>query len=211
MNDFEYDAMLKKRIAQQARYRKCGSKSKKCPMSTDYMTGRQWKEMNGKVMSYQLNKPVKWEEFKRFPKHIQTEYLTNLIAVYNANATSLAQMFGVKPLTVRRHIEANKLGITFHVGKSMSAKEREIWSVFINGTASSEEQGGQDNEPEARQDMEINNELSNREQPQPISPMNMDRFSISFSGKIDVNMIANSLLSIVGPGASGKIEIICTL
>lgn len=38
MNDFEFDCLQKKRLAQQAKYRKRGSKSKKCPMSTDHMT-----------------------------------------------------------------------------------------------------------------------------------------------------------------------------
>ena len=44
MSDFEYDCWQRKRIAQQAKYRKCGSKSKKCSMSTDHMTQKQWKE-----------------------------------------------------------------------------------------------------------------------------------------------------------------------
>ncbi len=33
MSDFEYDCWQRKRLAQQAKYRKCGSKSKKCSMS----------------------------------------------------------------------------------------------------------------------------------------------------------------------------------
>ena len=40
MSDFEYDCWQRKRIAQQAKYRKCGSKSKKCSMSTDKNNGR---------------------------------------------------------------------------------------------------------------------------------------------------------------------------
>lgn len=211
LSDFDYDVMLKKRIAQQAKYRKRGSKSKKCPMSTDYMTHKQWKEMNGKVMSYQLNKPAQWDEFKSFPKHIQTEYLTNLIAIYNANATSLAQMFGVKPLTVRRHIEANKLGIAFHVGKSMSAEEREIWAAFISGSAKCEEPCVQNNE--SASEPAVVADIADEQPSLETAPgsMSMNQFSISFTGKIDVNMIANSLLSIIGRDAVGKIEIMCTL
>lgn len=47
MNDFEFDCLQKKRLAQQAKYRKRGSKSKKCPMSTDHMTKKQWIEKDG--------------------------------------------------------------------------------------------------------------------------------------------------------------------
>lgn len=64
MSDFEYDCWQRKRLAQQAKYRKCGSKSKKCSMSTDHMTQKQWKERNGKVVTVNLNQPITWDEFK---------------------------------------------------------------------------------------------------------------------------------------------------
>jgi len=41
--------------------------------------------------------------------------------------------------------------------------------------------------------------------------MDMKQFSLIFQGKIDVGMIANSIRSILGQEASGKIEIVCTL
>ena len=47
MNDFEFDCLQKKRLAQQAKYRKRGSKSKKCPMSTDLSPSRQNRQEKG--------------------------------------------------------------------------------------------------------------------------------------------------------------------
>ena len=41
--------------------------------------------------------------------------------------------------------------------------------------------------------------------------MDMKQFSLTFQGQIDVNMIANSILCIIGQGAVGKVEIVCTL
>lgn len=64
MNDFEYEIMQMKRLARQAQYRKRGSKSKKCPMSTDRMTRRQWEKRCGEVVKYQLGIPIAWKEFK---------------------------------------------------------------------------------------------------------------------------------------------------
>ena len=37
MNDFDFENMQKKRIAQGARHRVCGSKSKKCSLPSDLL------------------------------------------------------------------------------------------------------------------------------------------------------------------------------
>lgn len=124
MSDFEYDCWQRKRLAQQAKYRKCGSKSKKCSMSTDHMTQKQWKERNGKVVTVNLNQPITWDEFKALTTSMQEEYLRHMMENYGANATSFAAMFGVQPLTIRRHIQMNKLNIKFPVGHSMSTAQR---------------------------------------------------------------------------------------
>ena len=87
MNDFDYEVMQRKRLARQAFHRKSGSKSKKCPMSTDHMTRKQWLERCGESVTYQLGKPMPWEEFKKMPVQIQKEYLLDRIrsrkAVWN--------------------------------------------------------------------------------------------------------------------------------
>lgn len=44
MNDFDYEVLQKKRLARQAFHKKGESKSRKCPMSTDRMTRKQWIE-----------------------------------------------------------------------------------------------------------------------------------------------------------------------
>lgn len=51
MNDFDYEVMQRKRLARQAFHRKSGSKSKKCPMSTDHMTRKQWLERCGESVT----------------------------------------------------------------------------------------------------------------------------------------------------------------
>lgn len=198
MNDFEYDVMEKKRIARMAKYRRSGSKSKKCPMSTDHMTRKQWEERCGELHTYNMNEPKSWDQFKEMPIHIQREYLEYLVKNYNVNATSLGMMFSVRPLTVRRHIEANKLGITFKVGNSMNTKQKNEWLRFLDGVTEPEETDG--TECEATEQQHIN----------CMNGMDMKRFSLTFEGKIDVSMIANSIVSIAGQNAVGTVEIICT-
>lgn len=216
MNDFDYDVMQKKRIARMAKYCKGGSKSKKCPMSTDYMTRKQWEERCGEVYTYTMNKPKSWEQFKELPTNIQKEYLMYLVQNYNANATSLATMFGVRPLTVRRHIESNQLGLTFKVGNSMNAEQKTKWQEFLSEVQIPNETAERSDEAftKAEETPDASKEVTTPVQPQFINSMkgmDMKQFSLTFQGQIDVGMIASSILSIIGQGATGKVEIVCTL
>lgn len=199
MDDFTYDCLQKKRLAQQVKYRKCGSKSKKCPMSTDHMTNKQWKERCGKIVAINLNKPVSWEVFKELSKQTQEEYIQGLMKNYGANATSLAAMFDVQPLTVRRYIAANKLDVSFQVGHSMNTEQKLAWERFMAGD---------------KADMAPENTKCVQAEPTPMlihEVMSMSRFSVSFSGPIDAAMIANTLRNILGDNASGDVEIVCNL
>lgn len=196
MKDFDYDCLERKRLARQAKYRKRGSKSRKCPMSTDHMTQKQWKERCGAIVSITIGKPVTWDNFKEMSKQTQEEYLKDLMGTYGANATSLATMFGIQPLTVRRYIASKELDITFPVGHSMNSEQRAAWECFLSNEPSSQAPAEKNYEPQ---------------QTNADSKMSMSRFSLSFDGKIDVGSIANSLHSILGGDASGRIEIICDL
>lgn len=201
MSDFEYDCWQRKRIAQQAKYRKCGSKSKKCSMSTDHMTQKQWKERNGKVVTVNLNQPITWDDFKALTASMQEEYLKHMMENYGANATSFAAMFEVQPLTIRRYIQMNKLNIKFPVGHSMSTAQKDAWDELLHGKTSNEDAEVEVEDVPATKLDEAASKQS----------MDMKRFSLCFNGRIDVNMIANSLLHILGDNAVGEVEIVCNL
>lgn len=196
MNDFEFDCLQKKRLAQQAKYRKRGSKSKKCPMSTDHMTKKQWIERCGKIVTIKMDRPVSWASFKELSKQTQEEYLKNLMEKYHINASSLAEMFHITPITVRRHIATQGLAVSFPVGHSMNAEDRRAWELFLSGDAVEQSE----NEVSAE-----NEETCDEE------PMSMCSFSLRFSGKIDVSMISNSLIRILGDHSVGEIEVTCNL
>lgn len=196
MNDFEFDCLQKKRLAQQAKYRKRGSKSKKYPMSTDHMTKKQWIERCGKIVTIKMDSPVSWASFKELSKQTQEEYLKNLMEKYHINASSLAEMFHITPITVRRHIATQGLAVSFPVGHSMNAEDRRAWELFLSGDAVEQSE----NEVSAE-----NEETCDEE------PMSMCSFSLRFSGKIDVSMISNSLIRILGDHSVGEIEVTCNL
>lgn len=199
MTDFEYECKKRKDLARQAKHRKCGSKSKKCSLSTDYMTNRQWKERNGTVMSINMNNPVSWEDFKGMSLQTQKDYISNIIDTYNANASTLSEMFGVSASTVRKYLQENDFGISFKVGHSMTSAQRSSWEAFINQQTVGN--GHTENETE---ETVAGKDKQNR-------GMGIDSFSLSFSGVIDVDAIANSLRRMMVDGASANIEIKCTM
>lgn len=206
MSDFEFDCMKKKQLAGQAKYRKRGSKSKKCSLPSDGMTNKQWKERCGPVITYNPNKPMVWEDFKKLPDHIQTEYITNLQHKFGVTAVDLSKMFGVQPLTVRKHADANNLGVEFPRGHAMSAAKKAEWDKFV--CPEQDEPAFIDDECEEWPVEEPVNEMPAPAQPEA---MKMKNFSLRFSGNIDVNMIANSLKWILGESPNGELEIICNL
>ena len=201
MHEFDFDCLQRKRLAQQARHRKRGSKSRKCPLSTDHMTIKQWEERCGKIVTIGMDKPVSWDVFKQCSRQTQEEYIKGLMTTYGANATSLAAMFGIQPLTVRRYIASRNLDIAFPVGHSMNTEQRNAWDRFLHNEVVPQSEHTHDNEPEESP------AVGACERP----AMNMKKFAISFSGNIDVAMISNSLIQILGDSAYGEVEITCNL
>lgn len=207
MSDFEFDCMKKKQLAGQAKYRKRGSKSKKCSLPSDGMTNKQWKERCGPVITYNPNKPMVWEDFKKLPDHIQTEYITNLQHKFGVTAVDLGKMFGVQPLTVRKHADANNLGVEFPRGHAMSAAKKAEWDKFV--CPEQDEPAFLDDEE--CEEWPVEEPVGDMTAPAQPEAMKMKNFSLRFSGNIDVNMIANSLKWILGESSNGELEIICNL
>lgn len=223
MTEFEYDCYRKKNIAHSAMRRKCGSKSKKCNLSTDHMTHKQWSERCGEVMSYNIGKPMDWAEFCRLPKDLKEEYLNNLIQKFSANARTMADIFGVSTPTIFRMVKKESLNINFLKGRHPSGEKEEALKRFLNGDDSVQDElveivseptveGNCDSEPECSnvQDaVDVN-------APDVVHPMEtpktrLDSFTMNFSGEINVDMIANSLRYILASCKQAKIQIICEL
>ena len=131
MNDFDYEVYQRKRMASGARHRVCGSKSKKCSLPSDNLTKKQWKERCGEVMSYNLSKPMNWEEFGALPIHIQKEYLLNLISKYSTSARDLSMMFGISPSTFSKYCGKKEFDIDF-VSKRVPASAKQAFHNFCN-------------------------------------------------------------------------------
>ena len=207
MSDFDYDCWKKKQLARQAKYRKNGSKSRKCSMSTDRMTRKQWERLNGEVITMNLNQPMQWKEFKGLTSSLQEEYLRHLISRFDVNAASLGKMFNVHAVTVRNYIRDHNLDVRFAVGHSMSRDHKSAWEVFIGGcdepAESTDENENTAITAEANCSSEIGSEVMEDD------AMTINQFSMQFSGRFNADMIANTLRYMVSNGTMVDITISC--
>ena len=133
MNDFDFDVMQKKRIANNAAHMKRGSKSKKCSLPSDHLTPAQWKRRNGPVSTYSLNQPMDWETFKSLPTDIQQSYIDILQSRFNVTTSTIGKdMFDKTPATLKAHMEKYGLKYIQMKGRNMTAEEREAWKHWLN-------------------------------------------------------------------------------
>lgn len=217
----------RKNLARQARYRKRGSKSTKCPLSTDHMTRKQWEERNGPVMSYNLSKPMKWGEFKKLPEDSQVSYLEGLVSKYGATSAWISQMMGVGFSTMSRYTNRPGFGFKFKMARRPTQEQKVAWDAFVAGETCDKEQTQipADTAPEV-----VTGEESQENQPVPVESSSqseavmiaqsekphkletkMNQFSITFSGELNVDIISNSLRQILGRGSNGTINIVCAM
>ena len=130
MHDFDFDIMEKKRIAQGARARKCGSKSRKCTLPSDYLTAAQKKGLNGKVSTYNLSAPMTYSKFRVMPDDLQKEYLLKLRNEMGATLTAMGKMMQCSPETVRQALMRH--GIPTNI-KRMSFESKLRWDAWLKG------------------------------------------------------------------------------
>lgn len=73
------DSIEKKKIAHSSHNRKthCG-KGGRVKFPSDYLSKKELKAMNGEVKSYNLNRPMTWEEFRSMPQDLQIMYIKKL-------------------------------------------------------------------------------------------------------------------------------------
>lgn len=130
MHDFDFDIMEKKRIAQGARARKCGSKSRKCTLPSDYLTAAQKKGLNGKVSTYNLSAPMTYSKFRVMPDDLQKEYLLKLRNEMGASQTAIGEMMQCSYETVRQTLIGH--GVPTNT-KRMSFESKLRWNAWLKG------------------------------------------------------------------------------
>lgn len=203
MTDFDYEVMQRKRLAHQASHRKRGSKSKKCDLSTDHMTRRQWEKRCGEVMSYQMDEPMTWSQFKKLPVDIQKMYIQGMVDKYGATGRDLGAMFGCTSTTVTKHC-GQELDIKFSPGHRMNMDQRRAFEQMLRGKSTNAEVS----EYERTTADHVAPPDPPKSEP---SGMVMDGVTLHFRGKFDKSMLYNSLVSIIPSGTMVDVTLYCNI
>ena len=216
MNEFDYEVLQRKRIAQQARRKRSGSKSKKCPLSSDNLTQKEWRERNGEVMTYNLRNPMKWAEFKYMPKDLQQQYITKLRDAFGATGKAVAEMLGVTPGAFTAYLKYHNINVFHRNGGVQHGKE---WQAFIAGMAVLPEETPEPETQETTDDYLSSVRERNAEVHRAYAlgdwggkpTMSFDSFTLNFSGPFDREALCNSLTAMLQNGQRVKLTITCEM
>lgn len=204
MSIFDLEVYEKKKAVPSARKKKNGSKSKKCKMSTDGMTERQLQKRNGVVMTYKLNRPMQWAEFKAMPIDVQEKYLLELKSKFGITPTAVSRMFGVTGQSVINLLAKEEYSVQLCKGQSMTKEQKWAFETFIRGKQ----------EEEATVVETENIAVSVEDAPPTVTaepnPFHMSEFSISMNGKFNRDAFFKSLAMMIPDGVEVNMEIKCT-
>ncbi len=114
MTDLQYvykqDIREKKSTGRGAFHKKCGSKSKKCTLPSDYLTRKEKMAMSGECKTYDMRKFYTYEEFKQFPDDIRLQYLNSLINRYDVTIAAIAdELFHITPTGLYKYLRKHEL------------------------------------------------------------------------------------------------------
>lgn len=137
----------RKGMANGAKKRVSGAKSKKCSLPSDNLTPAQLRKLSGPVREYNITKPMSWEQFKEMPKDLQEAYLRYLHQRFGASQKAISEvLFGKTRTTLNQHVKAYGLNFSTSRGSQDKPGVREALEAWkLSG-------GEDDYEPDATPD-----------------------------------------------------------
>lgn len=198
MNDFDFDAMQKKRIAGGARHKRNGSKSRMCSLPSDNLTLAQQKKLNGECKSWNLNEPMDWRTFKSMPHDLQMQYLRGLNSRFHVGFNQFGRdLFGMSTNAVRNYFNQN--GVVFNiVGGRMSRAEQDIWEAWLKRESVEESE-------EAEEVTEVEEVAEEPEEPAAEPDFGMGAVTVEWCGEFHAAAFMQQLARL--PLPTGRVKI----
>lgn len=135
MTDEEYvfnqTSWERKRVGRGVFSQKKGSRSRKCSLPSDYLTAKQKKELNGEMISYNLERPMTWTEFKFMPVAIQEKYIINMRDKYKGRMSDIAEMMGTTSNNLDNHMRQKGYREKCAFGRGSKHHATEEWIGFL--------------------------------------------------------------------------------
>ena len=162
------DSIEKKKIAHSSHNRKthCG-KGGRVKFPSDYLSKKELKAMNGEVKSYNLNKPMTWEEFRSMPQDLQIMYIKKLRNEFGVPDSVLGKAMGICRSSFSKAMRDLNLSIGKGAGATgrqwlnseKSSKFYEYWNKF-NKKEDTVEEDSVEEKNEAVEEMDISKEFA---------------------------------------------------
>ncbi len=195
MNDYEYtfleDVKQKKSVAASARRKKNGSKSKYVGFPSDHMSKKEKEAMNGPVMTYQMNRPMSYKEFKKLPDDLKEKYLACLVDRFGVSLTEIARMMDVSTNTIYSVVHRKKFTkVRSERGRRKLTEAQAVdWAEFLSQLESVADAASEEPAPtvEAPVDTAPVERL--------IAPTS---FSLEFNGKLSLGELVCAVQRVLG-------------
>ena len=164
------DSIEKKKIAHSSHNRKthCG-KGGRVKFPSDYLSKKELKAMNGDVKSYNLNRPMTWEEFRSMPQDLQIMYIKKLRNEFGVPDIVLSKAMGVCKSSFSKAMRDLNLSLGKSAGATgkqwlnseKSSKFSEYWNKFNKKEDAVEEDSVEDaTEVESTKEANISKEFA---------------------------------------------------
>lgn len=131
MTDAEYtfhqDIREKKRIGRGSFNKKCGSRSKKCTLPSDYLTRKEKEKMNSEPETWTLTRYYSFAEFKDMPSDIKVMYLNRLIDKYEISLKVISdELFRISYSYLRKLLIVEDIYSKVHLRTGLRTKKEAI-------------------------------------------------------------------------------------
>lgn len=185
---FYDDIRTKKEIGRSGYHKKNGSRSKKVPCSTDYMSQRKWEKMNGDVKTYDLNASMSWQDFCDMADDLKDQYIRSLASRFGATKQALCEVFGTNIRSFDKQTMGCNFSDIFTLGRRITSQGKHDLQAFF--------------------EMEPQREVTPVQEQERFA---ISQFSMDFAGSFDPEKITNLLYQFLHDGQAVSIHICCDI
>ncbi len=165
-------------------------------LPSDNLTAKEKRALNSEVTNYNMNVPVAWAEFKKWPQDLACEYIQRLEEAYNAKSEDIAEMLGVSRSYYFKY--KSSLGIKRKPGRGKPI-DRDGWAKFL---------GANEFDPVELPSCVFADSSEEKEEPKTYTIRDACVEHMKEEVKqIDIHNIATLLQALAGTGAKLTIEV----
>ena len=149
MRDEEYafftDCREKKSVAASAfKKRTHTGKGGRVRLPSDNLSKKELKKMSGECVTYRLNAPMKWDEFRAMPDEHKITYIKNIQKKWNVSLANIGVMLGISQSLISQ--ETKRLGIPGEKRNRYTKWDKEGWEAWAFGKTKAEDDSGEKEE-----------------------------------------------------------------